>query len=78
VPKAGIRNQIRRLRFEKGEMTQQELADQVGCSRQTIVVLEQERYVPSLLLALRIAKVFAVSVEQVFELAEEQVLSLDP
>ena len=76
--KSGIRNQIRRLRFEKGEMTQQELADQVGCSRQTIVVLEQERYVPSLLLALRIAKVFAVSVEQVFELAEEQVLSLDP
>ena len=76
--KSGIRNQIRRLRFEKGEMTQQELADEVGCSRQTIIVLEQERYVPSLLLALRIAKVFAVSVEQVFELAEEQVLSLDP
>lgn len=68
--KSGIRNQIRRLRFEKGEMTQQELADEVGCSRQTIIVLEQERYVPSLLLALRIAKVFAVSVEQVFELAE--------
>ncbi len=68
--KSRIRNQIRRLRFEKGEMTQQELADQVGCSRQTIIVLEQERYVPSLVLALRIAKVFAMSVEQVFELVE--------
>jgi putative transcriptional regulator len=70
VPKSSIRNHIRRLRFENGEMTQQELADRVGCTRQTIIVLEQERYVPSLSLALRIARVFRVPVEQVFELAE--------
>lgn len=56
-------------RFEHGEMTQQARADRVGCSRQTIVLLEQERYVPSLVLALRIARVFNVKVEEVFALA---------
>jgi putative transcriptional regulator len=43
----------------------------VGCTRQTIVLLEQERYVPSLALALRIAQVFGASIEQVFELAND-------
>jgi len=71
VPKAEIRNQIRRLRFEAREMTQQQLADRVGCTRQTIILLEQERYVPSLVLALRIARVFGLPVERVFELQEE-------
>lgn len=71
MAKAEIRNRIRRLRFEHGEMTQQQLADRVGCTRQTIILLEQERYVPSLALALRIAKVFSAAIEQVFELAEE-------
>lgn len=56
MAKATIRNDIRRLRFEHGEMTQQALADRVGCSRQTIIVLEQERYVPSLLLAMQIGR----------------------
>ena len=70
MAKAVIRNQIRRLRFEHREMTQQELADRVGCTRQTIVVLEQGRYVPSLLLALRIARVFRVKVEEVFQLED--------
>lgn len=70
MPKAEISNQIRQLRFAHGEMTQQALADQVRCSRQTIVLLEQERYVPSLVLAMRIAKVFGVAVEDVFTLAE--------
>lgn len=70
MPKAEIRNQIRRLRFEHGEMTQQALAEQVGCSRQTIVLLEQERYVPSLVLAMRIAGVFGAAVEDVFTLGE--------
>ena len=70
MPKAEISNQIRRLRFEHGEMTQQELADHVGCTRQTIIVLEQGRYVPSLALAFRIAKVFGMLVEEVFELAD--------
>lgn len=68
MPKAEIRNEIRRLRFEHGEMTQQALADQVGCTRQTILVLEQGRYVPSLILAFRIAQVFGVKVEDVFSL----------
>ena len=68
MAKAVIRNQIRRLRFEHREMTQQDLAERVGCTRQTIVVLEQGRYVPSLLLALRIARVFRVKVEDVFQL----------
>jgi putative transcriptional regulator len=71
VAKAEIRNRIRRLRFDHGEMTQQELADRVRCTRQTIVLLEQERYVPSLALALRIAQVFGASIEQVFELASD-------
>jgi putative transcriptional regulator len=70
VAKAEIRNQIRRMRFEHGEMTQQALADRAGCTRQTIVVLEQGRYVPSLLLAMRIASAFAVRVEEVFQLAD--------
>ena len=70
MAKAEIHNRIRRLRFEHGEMTQQELADRVGCTRQTIILLEQERYVPSLALAFRIARVFGTSVEEVFELGE--------
>jgi putative transcriptional regulator len=69
VPKAEIRNNIRRLRFEHAEMTQQELADRVGCTRQTIIMLEQGRYVPSLALALKIGEVFAMPVEEIFELA---------
>ena len=72
MAKATIHNEIRRLRFEHGEMTQQALADAVGCSRQTIIVLEQGRYVPSLLLALSIAKVFGTTVESVFTLEAHQ------
>jgi putative transcriptional regulator len=67
MAKAEIRNHVRRLRFEAGEMTQQELADRAGCTRQTIIALEQGRYVPSLSLAFCIARVFESSVEQVFE-----------
>ena len=70
MAKADIHNQIRRLRFERGEMTQQVLAERAGCTRQTIVVLEQGRYVPSLLLALRIARVFGARIEDVFQLEE--------
>jgi putative transcriptional regulator len=53
-------------------MTQQQLADLVGCTRQTIILLEQERYVPSLALALRIARVFGTSVDAVFALQDEK------
>ncbi len=61
-----VRNRIRRLRFDHDEMTQQELANRAGCTRQTIIALEQGRYCPSLLLAFRIAKAFDVGVEDVF------------
>jgi len=53
-------------------MTQQELADLVGCTRQTIIVLEKERYVPSLSLAFQIARVFGRGVEEVFEYVDGQ------
>jgi len=67
MAKAEIKNQIRRLRFENGEMTQQELADRSKCTRQTIIALEQGKYVPSLALAFRIARVFGVSIDDVFK-----------
>jgi len=70
MAKAEIKNKVRRLRFESGEMTQQELADRSGCTRQTIIALEQGKYVPSLALAFRIARVFGVSVDDVFEYQE--------
>jgi len=66
MAKAEISNSIRRLRFDRDEMTQQALADEVECSRQTIVLLEQGRYVPSLSLAFRIALVFGKTVDEVF------------
>ena len=68
MPKAEIKNDIRRLRFDHDGMTQQELADRVGCTRQTIIMLEQGRYVPSLALALKIGQVFAMPVEEIFTL----------
>lgn len=61
-----IRNEIRRLRFDHGEMTQQALADACGITRQTVIALEAGRYAPSLELAFRIARTFGVGVEQVF------------
>lgn len=72
MPKATITNSIRRLRFDHDEMTQQQLAEQVGCTRQTIIVLEKGRYVPSLSLAFRIARVFDKKVEEVFEWNSDQ------
>jgi putative transcriptional regulator len=62
-----IRNRIRRLRFEHGEMTQRELARRSGCTRQTIHAIEAAKYGPSLELAFRIAEVFGVGIEEVFE-----------
>jgi putative transcriptional regulator len=62
-----LKNQIRRLRFEHGEMTQQELADRAGVTRQTIIALEAGKYTPSLLLAFRLARAFGVDVERVFQ-----------
>jgi putative transcriptional regulator len=70
VPRAHIVNQVRRLRFEHDEMTQQALAARIGCTRQTVIMLEQGRYVPSLALALRIAHVFQRPVDEIFRLEE--------
>jgi putative transcriptional regulator len=61
-----IRNNIRKLRFFHDEMTQQQLAEKVGVTRQTIIAMEQEKYSPSLELAFRIARVFGVPLEEVF------------
>jgi putative transcriptional regulator len=62
-----ISNRIRRLRFDHGEMTQQQLADKAGVTRQTIIAIEAGKYAPSLPLAFRIARAFNASVEDVFQ-----------
>ncbi len=64
---ARISNRIRRLRFDNDEMTQEELANRAGCTRQTIIALEQGKYLPSLELAFKIAKTFNVALEDVFQ-----------
>ena len=64
---SNIKNRIRRLRFDHDEMTQEELANQAGCTRQTIIALEQGKYVPSIELAFKIARSFGVTLEEVFQ-----------
>lgn len=66
-----ITNQIRRLRFESEEMTQQELADKIGLTRQTVNAIELGKYSPSLEAAFKIAAVFNLSLESVFHFAGE-------
>ena len=67
-----IKNRIRRLRFDQNEMTQEELANKVGCTRQTIIALEQNKYIPSIELAFRVAKAFGVPLEEVFQYGNEE------
>ena len=67
MEKQKIKNQIRRLRFNANEMTQEDLAKKTGVTRQTIIALEAQKYSPSLELAFRIAKVFDVPLEEVFQ-----------
>jgi putative transcriptional regulator len=67
VPPTQISNKIRALRFEHGEMTQQDLADRIGMTRQTVIAIEQGRYSPSLEAAFRIAQVFGVGIDAVFQ-----------
>jgi putative transcriptional regulator len=62
-----VTNRIRSLRFAAGEMTQADLADQVGVTRQTIIAIEQGRYSPSLEMAFRIAQAFGVPLDEVFQ-----------
>ena len=67
-----ISNEIRRLRFLHGEMTQQELAQKIGVTRQTVNAIEQGKYSPSLEAAIRIAKVFGLPLESVFHYGSEK------
>jgi putative transcriptional regulator len=63
-----LKSNIRRLRFDHNEMSQQALADKVGVTRQTIVAIEQGGYTPSLTLGIKIARAFNKTVEEVFQL----------
>jgi putative transcriptional regulator len=62
-----ISNRIRRLRFDRGEMTQEELAHRAGCTRQTIIALEQGKYIPSIELSFRVARALGAPIEEVFQ-----------
>ena len=69
-----LSNRVRRLRFDNGEMTQQQLAERVGVTRQTIIAIEAGNYSPSLTLAFKLARTFGVSIEQVFQFEEDNPL----
>ena len=66
-----VQNRIRRLRFDQSEMTQQALADRIGVTRQTVNAIELGKYSPSLEVAFRIARVFGVPLEDVFQFQEQ-------
>ena len=67
-----VTNSIRALRFANGEMTQADLADRVGVTRQTIIAIEQGKYSPSLEMAFQIARAFDVRLDEVFQYPYEQ------
>jgi putative transcriptional regulator len=67
-----VTNSIRALRFTHGEMTQAELAERIGVSRQTVIAIEQGRYSPSLEMAFQIAKVFKVPLDSVFQYPDSE------
>ena len=71
-PKYDISNKLRLYRVRSGDITQEELADRVGATRQTIMSIEKGRYNPSVGLALRIAKVLGASIEELFQLEEKE------
>lgn len=71
MKKKYIKTNIRKLRFLQEEMTQQDLAEKVGVTRQTIVAIEKGKYSPSLELAFRIAQVFKSPLEEVFSYESE-------
>ncbi len=70
--KCMVSNNIRKLRFLANEMTQQQLADKVGVTRQTIIAIENQKYSPTLELAFRIARVFNSQLEEVFSFISEE------
>ncbi len=67
-----VTNSIRRLRFDHGELTQQQLAERVGVTRQTIIAIESGKYQPSLPLAFKLARAFGKTVEEVFSLENDR------
>ncbi len=71
MAKSDLKNQIRRLRFDNGEMTQQQLADKAGVTRQTIIAIESGKYAPSLPLAIKIARTFGKPIEEIFQYEDE-------
>jgi len=71
VKPTSITNRIRALRFAAGEMTQAELADRIGVTRQTVIAIEQGRYSPSLEVAFKIARVLGVGLDDVFQFPSE-------
>jgi len=71
MDKYQVRNNIRKLRFLHNEMTQEQLAEKAGVTRQTIIAIESAKYAPSLELAFRIAQVFNVPLEEVFRYTAE-------
>ena len=71
VKPTSITNSIRALRFSNGEMTQADLAEQIGVTRQTVIAIEQGRYSPSLELAFQIAQAFSVQLGEVFQYPSE-------
>ncbi len=73
MAKVEITNNIRRLRFDNGQITQQQLADRVGVTRQTIIAIEAGKYAPSLTLAFKVASTFAVPLEDVFQYEDENI-----
>ncbi|WP_067822273.1 helix-turn-helix transcriptional regulator [Nocardia inohanensis] len=72
VKPTNVTNNIRALRFSNGEMTQAELADRLGVTRQTVNAIEQGKYSPSLEMAFQIARVFRLPLDDVFEYPEEE------
>ena len=64
-------NNIKRCRFDNDDMSQEELANEIGVSRQTIISIEKSKYVPSTLLAFKIARFFKKSVEDIFYVTED-------
>lgn len=69
---SGLSNRIRDLRLDHGAMTQQQLADLVGVTRQTVNAIESNKYSPSLEVAFRIARVFNVQLERVFQYGDNR------
>jgi len=66
-----LTNRVRRLRFDNGEMTQQQLAEKVGVTRQTIIAIESGKYAPSLPLVFKLSRAFGVPIEEVFQYESE-------